>query len=142
MGSLKDSWKKIQEMLNKRSISRNIDCLKVSENVVTRTEDIANVMNSYFCSIGNELASKIDHSPNPLLSGDYHINDKSGKFKLKPVNVEDIRDALAKAKISKTSGNDNIPYFFLKLALPYIYNSLAILFNTSIETSTFPDTWK
>ena len=30
----------------------------------------------------------------------------------------------------------------MKLALPYIENSLAILFNTSIKTSIFPDAWK
>ena len=30
----------------------------------------------------------------------------------------------------------------MKLALPYIENSLAILFNTSIQTSVFPDAWK
>ena len=28
------------------------------------------MMNSYFCSIGTELASKIDHSSNTLQSGD------------------------------------------------------------------------
>ena len=32
--------------------------------------------------------------------------------------------------------------YFIKLALPYIENSLAFLFNTSIETSQFPDSWK
>ena len=30
----------------------------------------------------------------------------------------------------------------MKLALPFIGNSLAVLFNTSIETSQFPDSWK
>ena len=30
----------------------------------------------------------------------------------------------------------------MKLALPFIENSLAVLFNTSIETSQFPDSWK
>ena len=141
-GNLKDSWKTINELLNKRSKSCNIDCVKDSDSVVTRTEDIANVMNSYFCSIATELANEIDHSSNPLLSGEYHINDKSEKFNFRPINVQDIRDALAKAKISKSFGHDNISYFFLKLALPYIENSLAILFNTSIETSIFPDAWK
>ena len=100
------------------------------------------MMNNYFCSIGTELANKIDYSSNPLLSGEYHINDKSEKFNFRPVNVQNIRDALAKAKTSKSFGNDNISYFFLKLALPYIENSLAILFNTSIQTSVFPDAWK
>ena len=141
-GNLKDSWKTINELLKNRSKSCNIDCLKDSDNVVTRKEDIANVMNSYFFSIGTELASKIDRSVNPLLSVDYHIRDESEKINFRPVNVREIRDALAKAKISKSFGKDNTSYFFLKLALPYIENSLAILFNESNETSTFPDAWK
>ena len=32
--------------------------------------------------------------------------------------------------------------YFLKLAMPSIEKSLADLFNTSIETSQFPDLWK
>ena len=36
----------------------------------------------------------------------------------------------------------DISSYFMKLALPYIENSLAFLFNTSIETSQFPDSWK
>ena len=46
------------------------------------------------------------------------------------------------AKIIKSFGTDNISSYFLKLALPFIENSLAIVFNTSIETSRFPDSWK
>ena len=46
------------------------------------------------------------------------------------------------AKTAKSFGSDNIFSYFLKLALPFIENSLATLFNTSIETSRFPDSWK
>ena len=99
------------------------------------------MMTSYFCSIGTELASIIDHSSNTLLSGDYHVNDKSKKFNFRPVYVQDIRDAIANAKTSKSFGHDKIPYFFLNLDLFYIDNSLAIMLNTSIETSFFPDEW-
>ena len=56
--------------------------------------------------------------------------------------MKDIRDAFAKVKTTKSFGVDNISSYFLKLALPYIENSLAFLFNTSIETSQFPDSWK
>ena len=45
-GNLKDSWKIINDLLNKRSKSCNIDCLKYSDKVIGRSEDIANVMNS------------------------------------------------------------------------------------------------
>ena len=56
--------------------------------------------------------------------------------------MKDIRDAFAKVKTTMSSGNDNISSYFLKLSLPYIGNSLAFLFNTSIETSQFPNSWK
>ena len=139
-GNSKDSWMTISELLSKRSKSCNTDWLKDSDNVVTSTEDIANMMNSCFCSIGTELANKIVHFSNPLLSGVYHVNDKSKKINFKPVNVQDIKDALVKA--SKSFGHDNISYFLLKLALLYIENALTIMFNTSIETSIFPNASK
>ena len=45
-------------------------------------------------------------------------------------------------KTTKGFGKDNISCYFLKLAMPFIEKSLADLFNTSIETSQFPDLWK
>ena len=56
--------------------------------------------------------------------------------------MQEIRDALAKVKATKGFGVDNISSFFLKLALPFIENSLTLLFNTLIETSIFPESWK
>ena len=49
---------------------------------------------------------------------------------------------IAKVKTAKSFGIDNISCYFLKLALPFIENSLAFMFNTSIQTSMFPDSWK
>ena len=56
--------------------------------------------------------------------------------------MQEIRDAIATIKTAKNFGTDNISSYFLKLALPFIENSLALMFNTSIETSRFPDSWK
>ena len=39
-------------------------------------------------------------------------------------------------------GSDNISSYSLKLATPCIENSLVFMFNTSLETSQFPDSWK
>ena len=41
-------------------------------------------------------------------------------------------------KVKKRFGNDNISGKFLKIALPCISRILMLIFNTSIETSTFP----
>ena len=99
-------------------------------------------MNEYFCSIGENLASKIEDAPNPLLAGDSVVNQKNTRFKFKHISALDIRDAIAKLKTANSFGNDTISSYFLKLALPVMETSFAIMFNTSIETSQFPNLWK
>ncbi len=141
-GNMKESWKTINELLNKRSKSSNIGCLKDSNIETVHRKDISDEMNSYFCSVGKDLADKIDAVPNPLLSGDYEVNSQKARFNFKSIRPEQIRAALAKIKTTNSFGIDNISSYFLKLALPFIENSLAMLFNTSIETSQFPNSWK
>ena len=141
-GNMKESWKTINALRNKRSKSSNIDCLKDSDKEIVHKGDMSNAMNSFFCSVGKDLADKIDQVPNPLLSGDYEINKNRAEFHFQTTEVQQIRDVFAKVKTAKSFGVDNISSYFLKLALPFIENSLAFLFNTSIETSQFPDSWK
>ena len=50
-----------------RSKSCNIDFLKDYDKETRQGKDISNLMNEYFCSIGKNLASKIEDAPNPLL---------------------------------------------------------------------------
>ena len=105
-------------------------------------QDIPDVVNSYFSSVGRDLADKISATPNPLLSGNFKINKTNAKFHFRTIQVQEVRDAFTTVKTAKSFGVDNISSFFLKLALPSIENSLALLFNTSVETSAFPDLWK
>ena len=70
-GNMKESWKTINELLNRRSKSCNIDCIKDSGNAIVNRKEISNTMNTFFCTIGEKSACKIDGTPNPLLSGDY-----------------------------------------------------------------------
>ena len=95
-------------------------------------------MNNFFCTIGKALADKIQPASNPLLSGEYEVNKDKAKFHFMAIELKDIRDAFSKVRTAKSFGTDNIFSYFMKLALPYVENSLAFLFNTSIETSQFP----
>ena len=70
------------------------------------------------------------------------MNETKAKYHFRTIEVQEIRYAFAKIKTAKSFGIDNISSYFLKLALPFIENSLAFMFNTSIETSMFPDSWK
>ena len=67
-------------------------------------------------------------------------NKHKTTFRFKTIEVREIRDAFGTVKTAKSFGTANISSYVLKLALPFIENSLAFLFNTSIETSRFPET--
>ena len=117
---MKESWKAVNELLDKRSKSSNIMCLKVAGNETVHKKGISDAMNNFFCSIGKELADKIDPVPSPLLTGEYEVNANKAMFDFKTIEVKEIRAAFAKIKTAKSFGIDNISSYFLKLALPFI----------------------
>ena len=94
--NLKESWKTIIELLNKRSKLSNIDCLKESGTDIRNRKDVSNAMNNFFCIIGRELADKIQPASNPLLSGEYEVNKDKAKFHFKAIELKDIWDAFSK----------------------------------------------
>ncbi len=83
-GNIRDSQKAINELLNKIRISRpsNIDNLKVSGIETVLKKDISETIKNFFCTIGNEIADKIDPFPISLATGDYEINTTTFNFSL------------------------------------------------------------
>ena len=136
---MKESWKTLNQLMNKRSKSTNIVCLKDQDKELVGKKEIAESMNQFLCSVGKDLASEIDDAPNPLLSGDYTTNFQEKRFECRAIQDQELRDAVGKLKNSNSFGDDNISSFLLKLALPYIAKSLLKIFNTSLETGKFPD---
>ena len=64
---MKESRKAINDFLNKRSMSSNIDCRKESGSETVHKEGIFNAMSSFVCSVGRDLADKTNLIPNPFL---------------------------------------------------------------------------
>ena len=126
---MKETWNTTNVLLNKRCKSTNITSLTEGDIQVHEKREISNTMNDYFCTIGQELADEIDQSPNPLLVGDYLINEGNKTMKFTKISEQNIREAIDKTKTSKGFGNDNTSSYFLKLSLPYIIKSLACMFN-------------
>ena len=69
-----------------------------------------------------------------MLTGEYNVNPDNRRFNFRPIVVQDIRDAMGKITTSNSLGSDNISSYFLKLATPFIENSLVFMFNTALET--------
>ena len=123
----------------KKSKSASIDYIKNCGKEICSKSKIENFMNDYFCIIGAGLAKNIEETANPLLSGKFQIHSSTPNFGFKSIMAQDTRKAIAKSTNSKSFGTGTISSYFLKLALPFLENSMAILFNTSFERSIFPD---
>ena len=141
-GNLKETWKTINLLLNKRSKTTNIESLKVNDQDVVDNAEIAQSMNKFFCSVGEKLSDDIPQQPNPLLSNEYAVNEPSTQFRFEAVSPIGAERALKKMKISFGFGSDGIASHFLKIAFPVISSSLCRIYNLSIETGMFPDSWK
>ena len=79
-----ESWKIINQVLNKRSRATNINTLCTSDGVIVNKQKLADTMNEYFYSVGKDLAKKIEYTPNPLLSGDYNVNPEKNTSDSRP----------------------------------------------------------
>ena len=77
-------------------------------------------MNTFFCTIGRDLADKIQPAANPLLSGEYEVNKDKAKFQFKTIELKDIRDVFAKVKTTKSFGMDNISSYTPRSLLCHI----------------------
>ena len=76
-GNMKESWKTINELLNRRSKSSSIDYLKESGTETRNKKDVPNAMNNFFCTIGRDLADKYNLPPTPF----YQVNMKLTKIR-------------------------------------------------------------
>ena len=76
-GNVKESWKTMNKLLHRRSKSFNFDFLKDGYKETRQRKDISSLINGYFCSVGENLARKIENAPNPLLAGNSVHNAKN-----------------------------------------------------------------
>ena len=116
-GNLKETWKTINLLLNKRSKMTSVSCLDVADN-----NEIVHSMNDFFCSIGKKLGNDIPQQPSP-----YSVS---------------VERALKKMKTLFDFGFDILASHFIKIAFPVILHSLCRMYNMSTESGIFPDSWK
>ena len=141
-GNMKATWQIVNQFLNKRSKSTSINSLTVDGREILQKDAIANSMNKYFCSIGNDLANEIPYTPNPLLNNEYTVNTHESTFRFSEISAHDVAQAMNQMKTTKSVGTDKISSYFLKLAIPYVSKSIAQLLNISTRNCIFPESWK
>ena len=116
-GNIKETWKTVNQLINKRSKTTNILSIKEDEKVISNPQDLAETMNHFFCNIGKDLSAKIPATKNPLLNGDFGDKIVSSSFSFSPLNKEKVLKAFSKVKTSNGFGTDMISSFFLKTGI-------------------------
>ena len=141
-GDVKKTWKTLNLLIPRKNKGSKINSLITENGEIQDSKEIANELNEYFVNVGPTLANKIDYD----YSRDQCLNLNAiivkSKFKLSIVRTETVKKALQRLSNDKATGIDGIPIKLLKLAIPFILDSLTHIVNMSLVSGTFPDDWK
>ncbi len=133
----KEMWKNINQLIGKTSKTTNVAAIKLSEQIFTNKDDIAETFNDYFSKIGTDLSSRIP----PSNKGFEEFLDRSDctVFEFKSVSNDEVVTILSKLKDSKSSGQDKIPVKTLKDSSDICVSYMRFC---SLLSGIFPDDWK
>ena len=128
--------------VSKKSKTTNISFINMEGKHISTSAGVIESMNDSFCTIGETLSKKIPRANNHLFKNDYEVNPQKSMFSFHVIDTSQLGRVFGKLKTSKGCGNDGIASSFLKIALPVISESLCDIFNLSVATGCFPDSWK
>jgi hypothetical protein len=140
---IKGIWKTINDILSKSKKKRSFPSFFKDEenNIITDKVQIANKFNTFFTTIGPNLARKITAPRNKTFQN-YLTKTCDNIFKFQDITeitVNNIIDNLA-PKIS--FGFDGLSTKLIKSIKPVIVRPITIIINQMLKTGTFPDKLK
>ena len=112
--------------------------LNVNGIEITNTLDIANIFNTNFTNIGNDLANKINYSGTKDFA--YYLrNIHNHKFTLIEVDEQTVTTIIENLPPKSSCGYDDICSIFLKQIITSIIKHLTIVINQVLINGIFPD---
>ena len=136
----KNMWNTINKLTSKKSKTTTISKLNISnENVTEDPNEISHTFNTYFNTIGENLASEL---PVTTETPESYVTPSNSTFQIQNVSEVDVFHSLTTLKLSKSCGHDKIPPKLLKDSAIVIALFLTHIFNQSINTGIFPEDLK
>ena len=117
------------------------------------TEDSTKVpddFNTYFATVGKNTAQAVkklseDNNIQPYINSPYLSNPAfrcPDAFKFVAVSEDEILRTIMSIPINKSPGPDKINMRIIRDSLPYILTPVTNIINSSLLSSTYPDSWK
>ena len=137
-----DMWKTVKSWLGWKN-SGPPNKLFYDGRIVTRPACIASSMNRFFVDKVKSLRLNIPQvARDPLKEMKQAMQHRQSKFKLSPVSIPEVVKLIKEMKTSSATGMDYIDTNTVKIAVDQLAPILAFIINLSIQTLTFPSTWK
>ena len=140
--NVKELWNLVGSIVNPQKMKRATTIPKLIKDNIEHTDkqDIANVMNDYFCTIGKNLANNIKTQPTAFKK--YLTKPLLNSLFLENTNEHEIKMEIESLKNKKSSGDDNISAKSLKQISHIVSKPLAHIINLSFMNGTVPDKLK
>ena len=101
--------------------------------------EISEIFNKYFTEIGSKLSTSQSESTKSYYD---YLKGVDSKFEITTIETNTDFQLVSNVLENKATGIDEIPSKLPKIAAPAIAESLTVMFNNSIMTSSFPEDWK
>ena len=127
-------WHLVKQYLKGRQDNTNFPPVVYNNMIYDSIIDIANAFNNYFTE-----QSKVDNPNKDILNGHPQTVETLDDILLSQQEVQDI---LLSIDVSKANGPDDVSNRLLKMTAIEISKPLTEIFNTSLQHSYFPLSWK
>ncbi len=134
-------WQIFGSLINPKRAKRKtkITKLLINDRVTTDDKEMAQGLNNYFVTVGENLAKNIN---GPTSFRDYLDHPNPHTFFLHPVQEIEMQKQLLKLKTNKGPGHDNISPKLLKLCADVVTKPLTHIINLSFLNGSIPDPLK
>lgn len=137
----KKCWRFLNEQLGR--VSRPKIQLKNDQGgIVTNSKQMCNIFNEYFLKVPKILKENISHLPGDCWNMLNTLTQYHNSFSFCNTNNEEILDIFGKLQTNKSPGPDGISAKMFLECKNIVLSNVVKCFNTTIETSTYPEVLK
>ena len=136
--STTSTWKTAKMLMDWNDECGPPEQLSVNGLLVTKSYDIAKIMNSYFVKKVQKIHESINHVQNEFQSCLKIMSNKSCNLSMQFASVSKVNKLLKSLKNSKSSAVDGLDNFCLKISADIIDKPLHHIISLSIQQMKFP----
>jgi len=139
-GNSSKLWHHINKLTNHNKKNHQmIDCLKIDDDYVNDSQLIANELNNFFV----ESVYDLEKTFKGRLPSENKVQFSSiNSFKIRGVSHDEVKKTIVKMKDSTSRDMHNLNVALIKNHLSSLLDPITHLVNLSIQTNTFPQSWK